>query len=475
MSVTSTHRDYDRMAPLWSRCRDVTRGQDAVHKAGVKYLPKLEVEGPADYQARLKRSDFTNYYWRTVSGLVGMAFRKEPAKELPGALKSYAGDITLSGVNADALAELIVEEVLEVGRIGLLVDHPSLPDDVKNISQGAADRMGHRPFVSLYPAESIRNWKFTRIDNAWKLGRVVLAETIEIAKDEFEAETEDRYRVLDLDESGFYRQRVFVVKGEKDVLIEGPIYPHMNGKPMREIPFSMVGRSGKGDTIDEPPLIDLADANIAHYQVNSDYRHGLHFTALPTLFLSGMTDTDDDGNRAPIYIGGTAAITSSHPDAEGKFIEYTGQGLDAIKDALAGLERRMAVLGARMLADEGRQAETLGATQIKRAAENSILARIAIVASEAMEWALGIMAQWSNVTGEIKYEINREFSPLGISPQDLTAYMQQVQSGLMSEQEYYALLQRGDVIDATKPFEEHQEEISQQGPTRPDDPASIAA
>lgn len=460
MSVKNTHADYNRMSPLWERCRDAVTGQSALHKAGEKYLPKLKGEDDTEYKARRCRSDFFNATWRTESGLVGMAFRKEPVKELPGILDGYAKDITMSGVNLDALAEQVVEEVLEVGRCGLLVDHPTMPANVQAITQATAEGMGHRPFISFYPAESIRNWKFGRVANAWVLVQVVLGETVEVLKDEFETKSEDRYRVLDLDDGDFYRQRVFKVEDGKDILLEGPIYPLMNGKPMREIPFAIIGRSGKGDQIDEPPLIDLVDANLAHYQLNADYRHGLHFTALPTLFLSGMTE--EEGK--PIYIGGSAAITSAHPDAKGMFIEYTGQGLGAISVALKELEQRMAILGARMIADETRQAETLGATQIKRVGENSILARIVIAASEAIEWALGIMGRWADSAGEVKYQITREFNPLGLSAQDMTAMFAGVQQGLISEREAFELLQRGDVIDGQKPYEEHQEEIAANPP-----------
>ena len=465
MSVKFTHRDYDRMFPLWERCRDIVKGQAALHSKGKAYLPKLKAEDDTEYKARLCRSDLFNGTWRTIAGLVGMAFRKEPARELPGVIEGYSRDITMSGVNLDALAEQIVEEVLEVGRCGLLVDHPTMPDNVTSMNRETAERMGQRPFVSFYPTESIRNWRFTRIANSWQLAQVVLGESAEVPEDEFSSKIEDRYRVLDLDENGFYRQRVFKVEDGKDILLDGPIYPRMNGAPMTMVPFAILGRSGMGDAIDEPPFIDLVDANFAHYQLNSDYRHGLHYTALPTLFLAGITADP----ATPFYIGGSAAITSTHPDAKAMFVEYTGQGLGAISTALKELEQRMAILGARMIADETRQVETLGATQIKRVGENSILSRIVIAASEAVEWALGIMGQWSGVSGNVAYQINREFSPIGMAAQDLVAYMAAVQQGLMSEPEFYELLQRGDVIDGQKPFEDHQEEVGQmQSLPRPD-------
>lgn len=456
MGVAYTHSEYDEYAPLWKRCRDVVCGQDEVQKAGIRYLPKLAGEEDADYTARVRRSDFYNATWRTIAGLTGMAFRKPPVVDVPAAIELFLLDIDLAGCSLDTLAKKTVEEVLEVGRCGLLVDHPTLPENVTAMSVKAAQERGMRPSVKFYPAESIRNWKHRTIGNRHMLAMVVLGEVARTPKDEFEDETEEQYRVLDLDDAGHYRQRVFAVREGKDVLVAGPVYPLMNGARMTEIPFCMVGIDGKGDEPDEPPLIDLVDANIAHYQVNSDYRHGLHFVGLPTLFLAGV---QQEPGAPKFYIGGGAAITSNDPNARGEYIEFKGQGLGAIEKALASLERRMAVLGARMIADESKQAETLGATQIKRQGENSILADVVIGVGNAIEWALGVMARWVGANGEIKFEINREFSPVMLDAQQLTALMSAWQGGGLSEAELFDLFQRGDLIDGEKSLEEHQEEV----------------
>lgn len=205
------------------------------------------------------------------------------------------------------------------------------------------------------------------------------------------------------------------------------------------------------------------DANIAHYQINADYRHGLHFTALPTLFLAGLQV--DKGET--FHIGSGTAVVASDPNAKGEYIEFTGKGIEGIANALKFYEQRMAVLGARMIADETRQAETLGATQIKRAGENSILAQIVIEVSDALEWALAVMADWVGASGAVKYQINRDFGITGLTAQDLTALVGAVQAGKVSDSELFDLLQRHDVIDGEKTFEEHQEEVLAQGPARP--------
>lgn len=453
--VSSQHKSYSDMLPQWQRVADVITGQRAIHAAGQKYLPKLRNEDDDDYSARLARSDFFNGTWRTISGLVGMAFAKAPVCRLPAAIDAYQGDIDLAGTTLVSASKNLCEAVLGDGRVGVMVDYPAA-DNVTPISMAAKAAIGLRPALRSYDAQSITNWRYERRNNATVLAMVTLKEEALIrTDDEFEDKWETRYRVLDIDDAGFYRQRVYRVDNGKDVLIDGPIYPLRAGAKMTAIPFRMVGANGMDGTVDDPPLIDLIDKNIAHYQVNSSYRHGAHYTALPTLFLAGI-DGEESGT---IYIGGSAAITARDPGARGEFIEYKGQGLGALENQLDRLERQMAMLGARMIADESKQAETLGATQIKRAGENGVMAAIVMHISDAIRWALGVMAEWEGATGDIEFEINRDFVPAGMDAQQLTALVSSWQQGAVSDRELFEMLQRGDIIDGQKTYEEHEAEL----------------
>lgn len=463
--VRTTHPDYEKFAPKWKRARDVIAGQDAMHTAGEAYLPKLTDETANEYKARIKRSDFFNGTWRTIDALSGMAFRKPPTQDVPAAIESYLDDITMSGLTMEGFAKETVEEMLSVGRIGVLIDHPAPPENVTAITVAAAQSLGLRPTLQLYLTESIRNWKFARINNAWVLSMVVLGETEMVAKSEFEEKAEDRYRVLDLS-GGFYRQRVFMVNDKGEDVLLSEFTPLMNGKPLTFIPFKLIDANGKGDCIDEPPLIDLVDKNVAHYQVNSDYRHGLHFCGLPTPFFAGVTgETDKDGKPQKIYIGGSAAITTAEPNAKAEFLEFTGQGLTPMKEALDRIEKQMALLGARMIADETQQVETLGATQIKRAGENSVLAKIVQSVSEGLEWCLTVFAEWAGQAADCVYQINRDFMPAMMDAQTLQALLAARIANEITPQEYFELLQRGDVIDPEKQFEDHQREQDESAPS----------
>lgn len=461
MDVTTQHPEFIKYLPKWERCRHASDGQDAVHAAGERYLPKLKDQEPDDYKSYLTRAGFYNATWRTIGGLLGMMFRKPPQKELPASITSYEADIDMAGTSLEVLARKVSLEVLEVGRVGIMVDHPSA-DGATPISVKAAESQGIRPTITTYRAESITNWRYRRVRNRWVLAMVTIKECVMEPKNEFEDTAVEQYRVLDLDKADTYRVRVFRKEKDKWVAIS-EMWPLMNNQRLGFIPFAIVGTDGMDSELDEPPLIDLVDVNLAHYRVTADYEHGCHFTGLPTAVVSGYTK---EGSET-FYIGSTSAWVFPDPNAKAQFLEFTGQGLSALKENLERKEQQMAVLGARMLFAEKRAVEAAETASIHRTGENSVLAAMAQGISEALEWALGVFSQWAGGSDDVVYQINRDYNPAMLDASQLTALLKAVQAGKMSSQSFFSLLQRADIVDSEKTYEEEQEQIGQQGPARP--------
>lgn len=463
--IDTPHKDYGKYALKWERCRDVSDGQDAVHAKGEKYLPKLGTQDRTDYAAYKCRAGFYNATWRTLNGLLGMMFRKPPTKVLPGALETFEPDIDMAGTSLETLARKVALEVLEVGRIGIMVDYPQA--DVKAISVAAAEARGLRPMITTYRAECIKNWRFRRVNNRWMLSQVRLAEKVSEPDGEWGEKEVEQIRVLDLDEADQYRVRLFRRKdgnaGEWEQASE--FWPLMNNQKMGYIPFAIVGVDGVEAELDEPPLIDLVDLNLAHYRVTADYEHGCHFTGLPTAVVSGYSPVD--GGQDNLYIGSTTAWVFPDSEAKAQFLEFTGQGLGALKENLDRKEQQMAILGARMLFAEKRQVEAAETAAIHRSGETSVLAAIATGVSQALEWALGVFRDWAGASGDVTYQLNRDFNPAMLDASQLTALMKQVQMGLMSEDTHWQILQRADIVDSEQTWEKEQERINQQGPVRP--------
>jgi hypothetical protein len=250
-----------------------------------------------------------------------------------------------------------------------------------------------------------------------------------------------------------------------DEQIGGDIYPLMNGKMLDFIPFYFLGVDDTTPDIDIPPLLDLADLNLDHYRMTADHKHGLHFTGLPTGVITGYRP---ENKNEKLYVGAAHFIVLPDPGAKAYFLEYTGQGLSAIVEELERTEQQMAVLGARLLTAEKKATETAQTAQIHRAGESSILSSIASTISRALTDALTLFSKWAGSDAECKVEINQEFLPPGITPQELTALVSAWQTGAISMQVLFSCLQKAELIASDLTLEEMQGQIGSEGPRMPD-------
>ena len=468
--VATKHVDYAKYATKWKRCRDVIAGQDDVHAGKTVYLPRLQDQVAEEYDNYVLRTPFFNASWRTVAGFVGMLFRKPPTLEVPTAMEDMLDDITLSGISFHNFAQQVVLENLTVSRVGVLVDHPPLVSNADGtvITVAQTQVLGLRPYMAMYKAESIINWKMGRVNNKWVLIQVRLVEVSAIQNEtdnEFTHEVRKQIKVLDLVDGLVYRQRVFDEDTEEQ--IGDDVIPLMNGKPLDFIPFYFIGPDGTESEFEEPVLIDLFDLNLAHYRVAADYEHGCHMTGLPTPYVTGYQQPDPN-KPDRFFIGSTAAWVFSDPSTKVGFLEFTGQGLSALENNMTRKEAQMASIGARMLAPEKSGVEAAETIAMRNSGEQSILSAIALATSNGLEDALETFAEWAGFGDvEINFEINRDFMPYGIEPVLLTALLASVQAGKLSNESFFDLMKRGDLIEADLTFEEEQARIDSQPPPMP--------
>ncbi len=463
MPVDSKHKDYTKMIDKWTRCRDAACGQDAVHAKGELYLPKL-IDQPQDaYSSYVKRAPFYNATWRTLSGLVGMLFRQPPRVEASEQLKTMFDDITMSGTPLQLFAQEVCEETLKLGRLGLLVDFPQA-DATSTLADAKTQNL--RPTMQLYYAEAVINWRTGKVRNTVVLTQVVLEEEADIMVDEYASKSEKRWRVLDLidvDTSPKYRVRIFR-KGadEKEEQVGNDLLPLMNSKPLDYIPFTFVSTDDVTTEVDDPPLIDLVDTNLSHYRTSADLEHGAHFTGLPTAVVSGYKPKKE-GEK--LYIGSSSAWVFPDANAKATYLEFTGQGLTTLVNLKDSKEKQMAVLGARMLEQQKKAAETIDTTMQHRKGEESMLSAAAQAISLAMEKALRWFAEWAGQDPEsVEFELNRDFYPAPMTPLMLQALVAGWQAGAYSDQVLFENLQQGEVISRETTLEEEQQRLADKPP-----------
>jgi hypothetical protein len=426
------------MVDRWQRCRDTYDGGDAVKGATEKYLPRLDshdtTEGTGSYKQYLARALFYNAMGRTVDGLAGYVFQKAPNVEAPS-IKEHTKDITLTGVTLELFSLHAVQEVLKTGRQGILVD------------MAGEEAPQQRPYWVSYRAEDIISWKTERRDGDQILTRVVLKETTEDPKekDPWEMEEIEQCRVLELTGEG-YTQTIYRKKENTDKWeAEEPMTPLRKGDTLEFIPFVFLGPTSITPDVAKPPLIDLADINLSHYRGNADLKHGLHFTALPTPWISGAQGSDS----GRLFLG-SGTVWELSENGKAGMLEFTGEGLKAIREDLEHMERMMAAVGARLLEEQARTQETATAVGMRHAGEQATLRTIAQTSEQGLTVALQYHAWWVGTQAKpedtgASVELNKDYFATRLSAQDLQALVMSLQAEGISYETFYYNLTRGEL------------------------------
>ena len=456
MAVNEKHPEYLKNLTKWQLMRDALAGEVAKEK----YVPKLSDQEAEEYSAYVGRAEFYNATARTQVALTGLLFAKPPKVELPEALKTIGENISLDDDTLEALAKNIADECLSVGRCGVLVDLPSV--EKADYSKLEAERLNLRAYATLYKAENIINWKTTKINGSNVTSLVVLAETYaEPTQDEFVDKIKTRYRVLDLHE-GYYRQRVFSETKAGNFEVVSEIYPSANERKLEYLPFTFFNVNDLKTAVEKPPLLDLAKVNISHFRSEVDLEHGTHFTALPTPYVTGYQGESSE----KLKIGSTAVWVINDPSAKVGFLEFSGAGLSTLENRIAVKEKRMSILGARLLLDEKKTAEATETLQMRKSGENAVLTSVASTISEGIVSFLKDIAFFENIASEnLIYEINTDYNLTMIEPQLLAQIIAGIQSGDIPNEVLYDALLKGELMPKTiQSYEDYQAKLEQAAP-----------
>lgn len=448
MPVDSTHLDYANHIKTWRKIRACIEGQDAVKLAGEEYLPKPSGMSDDQYRAYKERASFFGATSRTVQGLHGAMFRKSPSVTMPAGqqFERLISNVDLAGTPFDIIASNVAEEIIKIGRVGVLTDMNARGE----------------PYLVVYHAENIINWREQSFGNVTQPDQFILREYFSVpAADGFGSEPRKRYRVLELDENGLYQVRVFSEPDEGAGLLVDVIQPTVRGKRINYIPFNVISPTQLELAVRKSPIKELVDVNITNYQTKADLQHGAHWTALPTPWLAA--DNLDD--KKELYIGSLAAWKLPQGSNVG-MLTLKADDLGALFKLDQEQKNEMAQLGARLLEDQKKAAETAESKKIQYSGENSILATIANTTSRALTLNLRWAVEWMGGNpADVSVQLNTDFFDASMDPTQITALLSAVQGGYISHDTFLFNLQRGEVLPPGRTIEEEKDLISEEMPT----------
>lgn len=358
---------YTRMAEHWPLIDALGRGTKGMREKKEEFLPREQGEELRAYEARLDRTYLFNAFGATVDNVVGKPFSEAvtiapEAEGMPEMLAEIHEDVDLGGRDLTEFASDVFRGGVSHGIHYVLVDMPRMGGGLS--LQDERD-VGVRPFFIDVPAEDLLGFKSTRLGNGEEvLTQVRIRERQVEATGQFTEDEVEYVRVINAPGFGF-----LPVPEDSEISPiplsdpEDPSSPLLgtwelwrrdNDGEFKLFTFGTHDYPGPGLPITpfyservafmeaEPPLRDLAEQNLKHWQTSSDQSNILHFVRLAFLMIKGVTKQEAKGG---IVFSANRAYLTTNTDADGKYIEHSGRGIEAGRQDLLDTEEKMVVLG----------------------------------------------------------------------------------------------------------------------------------
>ncbi len=453
IDIDNPHPEHTIRLAEWDKCKDCYIGEGAIKEKTTKYLPKLErhddtTEGKARYADYLSRATFFGVVSTVVTGRVGQVMRIPLQTEFAPLLQEWSATLMRDKSSLTELTKRVLTEVITTGRVGLFLDRPETGGD---------------PYVVLYKAQDITNWE--TVDD--RLVRVVLKENTialrERGEDKMVQVIEPRYRELRINpENGLYEVAIHVLKNGKYVEAE-ILEPRNSGQGIDYIPFQFINADSTSPDTSKPPLLDLANLNLAHYRNSADYEQLLHRVGVAATFYSAGITEDESNEPNNLSVGPDVRWVSSNPNAKFGILEFSGSSATAMETAMLEKMQMMATIGGQLVQRHRKQVETAETARLRSASENSQLDTMVNTVEIGLLQLLTMSAKWLNVSEGITLLMNRDYLDDRWSPEELKAVNEAEMLGIISKETGFQMRKKMEVYSEGWSFEEESALLSNQG------------
>ena len=443
-SPETTSYAYDAMIPSWTKIQTVLNGTDAMRMAERAYLPQHPEESDVAYRERLSRNTLFNLSKITLTSWVGRPF-SDPIQfdDMPASVEALHEDIDLEGNDIHVFARNWFEDGIAKAYSHCYVDFPRVD---KEAPRTLADDQGLRPYWVHIPPEQLYFAEAEVVDGREVLREVRIMEEV--------TEREGFSEVIHPQIRRIYMREEMT---ESEELVSVPVVELYRLKQTRSrkrewvlketytfdfdrIPLVTFYSDRSAFMMGNPPLEDLVDLNIAHWQSTSDQRAILTVARFPQLALSG--GVDDNHN---LTIGPFRWLYSPDNQAKFYYVEHSGKAISAGREDLHDLETQMAEYGAEFLKKRPGNV-TATARALDAAEATSALQDITLRFADAMNQALHLTALWLKQDAGGTVTISTDFGPEEISQAELNVLIAARKAKDISREAFLEELQRRGLI-----------------------------
>ena len=416
--VNDPNTAWVNMEPHWGLIETLLGGTYKIRKGHRKYLPQEPREQDISYDARLLRSVLAPYYVRLERMLAGMLTRK-PVRldDVPDMIREHLLDVDLSGNDLQTWLFSASRICIRYGHVGVLVDAPK------------AGENGRPYWVTVSPRD-ILGWRTELKDGKQELTQLRLMEKIIVPDGLYGEKQVEQVRVLT---PGAFEIHQKDNKGDFRIVDEGRT-------SLSAIPFSVAYSNRMGILESLPPLADIAELNLQHYQVQSDLSNQLHISAVPMLALFGFPAAAEEISAGP---GEAMALPEG---ASAQYIEPGGNSYDAQFKQLDRIAEQINALGLASILGSKLSAETAEAKRIDRSQGDSTMMVVAQQMQDMIDNCLRFHAEYMQESNAGSSLVNRDFMGTRLEPQEIQALLQLYTAGTITQETLLLQLEAGEVL-----------------------------
>ena len=218
-----------------------------------------------------------------------------------------------------------------------------------------------------------------------------------------------------------------------------------------EIPLVTVYSNRIGTLISKPPMVEVAELNLAYAQRFCDYHHAIHVGSQPILCLQGF----DPDNDSDLGLSVNTAVLLP-PDGNAMYVEPTSDAYDSQLKCLQTLEEQIRSLGVSVLAKQNITNVAAESKRLDRIDTDSIMAIISEDLSRAVSDLLRIAGKYAGKEPP-EVTIPKDYTNRLLDGNQITAMLQLQMQNQISQETLLRILQEGEVIP---PYVEIDDEIA---------------
>lgn len=424
---------WHAMEPHWILIEDLLKGTYGVRQKHRKYLPQEPSEQDVSYDARLARSTVAPFLQRMERLLAGMLVRK-PVRlnDISDQVRENLFNVDMQGNDLNVWAFETAKIMLRYGHIGCLVD---------------AGKDGGRPYWVTYSPREILGWRTELKDGEQKFSQLRLLENT--------VEPDGLYGEKEVEQVRLLTPGAYEIHRKND---KGEFVLHDEGTTsLSEIPFSVAYSQRVNWMESRPPLEDIAELNLKHYQIQSDLFNQLHISAVPMLAFFGFPQNSEEVTAGP------GEAISFPPDGKAEFIEIKGTSFNAQFESLRMVEKQINDLGMAAILGTKLAAETAKSKEIDRSQGDSTMKVVAQQLQDLIDNSLLYHAKYL-ATNEVGTSfVNRDFLTTRLEPQEITSLQGLWSSGAITQETLLKQLVEGEVLGDDFDVEMELEAVAQDG------------